>query len=112
MLGGSFSELILVFGVALIVFGPEKLPEIARTLGKFMGQMKRASDDIRREFYNSVYKPTQDFERKLTYEARSLVTSVKEEITNPDGTQASAQRSISEQKNEQPKPSKPTPDQQ
>ena len=37
----GFQELIIIFVVALIVFGPEKLPEIAKTLGKWVVEIRR-----------------------------------------------------------------------
>jgi TatA/E family protein of Tat protein translocase len=40
-------ELILIFAVALIVFGPRRLPEIGRTLGKALGEFKKASDELK-----------------------------------------------------------------
>ncbi|MBU1044254.1 MAG: TatA/E family twin arginine-targeting protein translocase [Candidatus Omnitrophica bacterium] len=40
-------ELILVFVVALLVFGPKKLPEVGRMLGKAMREFKKASDDFK-----------------------------------------------------------------
>ncbi|MBL7076508.1 MAG: twin-arginine translocase TatA/TatE family subunit [Kiritimatiellae bacterium] len=40
-------ELILVFLVVLLLFGPRKLPEFARTLGSLMQQLRRASNDFR-----------------------------------------------------------------
>lgn len=39
-------ELILIFAVALIVFGPRKLPEIGRIAGKAVREFKKASDDF------------------------------------------------------------------
>ncbi|EHM38674.1 twin-arginine translocase TatA/TatE family subunit, partial [Anaeroglobus geminatus] len=42
----GMSEMILIFIVALIVFGPDKLPEIARTLGKSARELKKAGDDL------------------------------------------------------------------
>lgn len=46
----SIPHLIIIFVVALVVFGPEKLPELARTLGKVMGEFRRATGDIRSTF--------------------------------------------------------------
>jgi len=46
----SIPHLIIVFVVALVVFGPEKLPELARNLGKLMGEFKRATGDLRSTF--------------------------------------------------------------
>lgn len=40
-------ELIVIFVIALIVFGPRKLPELGRSLGKGMAEFKRASNELR-----------------------------------------------------------------
>src|SRR6476620_5172129 len=40
-------ELIIIFVIALIVFGPRKLPELGRSLGKSIAEFKRASNDLR-----------------------------------------------------------------
>src|SRR5256885_10097559 len=47
-------ELILIFIVALIVFGPKKLPEIGRTLGKALGEFKKATDDFKNTIEREV----------------------------------------------------------
>ncbi|MCB0359887.1 MAG: twin-arginine translocase subunit TatB [Bdellovibrionales bacterium] len=49
MFGLGFTEIIIILVVALIVLGPQKLPEVARTLGRTLGEVKRAADDFRRE---------------------------------------------------------------
>lgn len=51
-LGGP--ELFLIFVVALIVFGPRKLPEIGKSLGKMMGEFRRASNDFRSTIESEV----------------------------------------------------------
>jgi Tat protein translocase TatB subunit len=43
----GMQELLVVFVVALIFVGPKKLPEIARNLGKMMGDLKRAGEEIK-----------------------------------------------------------------
>jgi TatA/E family protein of Tat protein translocase len=43
----GFPEMILIFIVALIVFGPKRLPDIGRTLGKALGEFKKATDDFK-----------------------------------------------------------------
>jgi sec-independent protein translocase protein TatA len=43
----GFPELIIIFVVALIIFGPRKLPELGRSLGKSIGEFKRASNELR-----------------------------------------------------------------
>jgi Tat protein translocase TatB subunit len=47
MFGIGMPELMLIFVLALLVFGPKELPRIARTLGKAMGELRRASDELR-----------------------------------------------------------------
>ena len=48
-------ELMLIFAVALIVFGPRKLPEIGRTLGKALGEFKKATDDLKSTIEREVH---------------------------------------------------------
>lgn len=43
----GFPELIIIFVIALIIFGPRKLPEIGRSLGKSLAEFKKASNDLR-----------------------------------------------------------------
>jgi len=40
-------ELIIIMVIALVIFGPRKLPELGRSLGKSLGEFKRASNELR-----------------------------------------------------------------
>ena len=40
-------ELVIILVIALIIFGPRKLPELGRSLGKSIGEFKRASNELR-----------------------------------------------------------------
>ena len=51
----GFPELILIFFVALLVFGPKKLPEIGRTLGKALGEFKKATDELKNTIEREVH---------------------------------------------------------
>src|ERR1700684_3322161 len=44
----SVPHLVILFIIALLVFGPEKLPELARMLGKAMAEFRRVTGDVRR----------------------------------------------------------------
>lgn len=44
----GFPELVIIFVVALIVFGPRKLPELGRSLGKGLAEFKKASNELQR----------------------------------------------------------------
>ena len=47
-------EILVVSVLGLIVFGPDKLPEIARTVGAFMRQLRSMADDVKQEFSDTL----------------------------------------------------------
>lgn len=87
MFGVSLPELLLVMAIVLIVFGPERLPEFARSFGKFMATLKRNTDAVRRELYNTVYTPAQEAAKPLTeaqQELRTFGQDLIEALDKPD----------------------------
>ena len=50
----SFSETIFLFVLALIIFGPKKLPEIARQVGKYMNEFRRASNEFKSQIEQEI----------------------------------------------------------
>jgi len=56
----GFTELLLVGIVALLVLGPERLPVAARTLGRGLGQARRAMHGIRAQMEREIDMPTLD----------------------------------------------------
>ena len=46
-MGGGFAEIGFILFIAFLLFGPKKLPEIARVLGKGLAELRRASYDLR-----------------------------------------------------------------
>lgn len=55
MFGLGVPELILIFVVALIVFGPKRLPEIGRTIGKTLAEFKKATDELKHTVEREVH---------------------------------------------------------
>ena len=47
-------ELILIFVVALLVFGPKKLPELGRSLGKGLAEFKKASEELKKTIEDEI----------------------------------------------------------
>ncbi len=56
----SIPHMIVVFVIVLVVFGPQKLPELARGLGKLMAEFRKASTDFKSAFENEM----RDLERQ------------------------------------------------
>ena len=61
VLGMGPLELLLIAALALIVVGPSKLPDLARQLGRVVGDLRRMSSEVKNEFRQSVQveEPTQ-----------------------------------------------------
>ncbi len=50
MFGLSMTEVVIILGLALLLLGPDQLPSIAKTLGKGMREIRKATDDLKSTF--------------------------------------------------------------
>lgn len=79
----SFEELTVILILSVLIFGPKKIPEIARGLGEGMRAMKKATEDIKREIMTPVdeINPVKDIQDTIEKSKEELT----ENITNlPD----------------------------
>ena len=60
----SFGDTALIALLALLLFGPKKLPELARQLGKLMGEFRRASNEFRMQMEDELRVSEQEEQRK------------------------------------------------
>jgi TatA/E family protein of Tat protein translocase len=51
-IGGT--EILIILVIALVVFGPKRLPELGRTIGKGLGEFRRASNDLKRSLEEEI----------------------------------------------------------
>ena len=54
MFGGGFAEIGFILFIAFLLFGPKKLPEIARVLGKGLGELRRASNELKSSLEDEI----------------------------------------------------------
>ncbi|EGD34151.1 MULTISPECIES: Sec-independent protein translocase subunit TatA/TatB [unclassified Capnocytophaga] len=80
----STPELFFVLFVAVLLFGTDKIPEIARTLGKGMRQLRDATSEIKNEINKSVEKAGVD--TSLIDEVKEEVEKAKEGLEDPFGS--------------------------
>jgi sec-independent protein translocase protein TatB len=101
----SFSELIVIAVVALIVIGPEKLPKVARTLGAIAGRMQRYVAQVKEEVNREVrFQELQ----QLQQEIQDTVTKTKESIeSSVQGGIDAVSKDVSEFKLEASNPKAP-----
>ena len=76
-------EIIIVLLLVVMLFGADKIPEIARGLGKGMRQMKNATNDIKREIQDSADK--HDLDLDVTKDIQKEIENVKENIDDLTG---------------------------
>ena len=80
-------ELILIFIVALLVFGPKKLPELGKSLGRGLAEFKRASDDLKKTIEDDIEQGKQEEEavKKQVAEVRSTLDPTAPATPTPQG---------------------------
>ena len=60
MLGMSFTEILVILALVLVLFGPDELPKMAKTLGKGLRELRKAGDDLRGTFEQEMVKLDED----------------------------------------------------
>ncbi len=58
MFGLGFSEILVLAVLALILLGPEQLPDVARKIGRFVNELKKTTDGLKEEFRNTGLDPS------------------------------------------------------
>src|SRR5579883_2596291 len=62
-------EMVIIFIVALVLFGPKKLPGLGRTIGKALTEFRRASNDLKASFEREMHNLEREAELKETTQA-------------------------------------------
>ncbi len=104
----GFPELLIILAIALIVFGPNKLPELAKAFGRAMREFKKATEEVK-ESFEAETKDLEELKSTFTEENENLIANLAEEVSgvvegavsNPPedttGTSAPAESPVSEE---------------
>jgi len=82
MFGIGMPELLLILGLALIVLGPKKLPELAKTLGKGLAEFRRATEDLKDEFRKMEHEVEDPATAAMLSDDPSLENPVGPDVAN------------------------------
>lgn len=115
----GFSEMVFLFVLALLIFGPKKLPEIGRQIGRFMNEFKRASNEFRSQIESEINAIESDVKPQILPPLQEPIGSLASRIFNPpsqeklEATEAAHEQAVaagSEASPEPPQPPKVAPD--
>lgn len=90
----GFSELVVIGLVALLVLGPNRLPQVARTAGQWMGRLRRFVDGVKRDFENEINSAELSEVRRIkddlealhqeqTHKIREIIEEPVNDLANP-----------------------------
>jgi sec-independent protein translocase protein TatB len=93
----GMSEMIFIFLLALIIFGPRKLPEIGREVGKALAELKRASNDFKSQLENEIEQVNVEEERKKFHDkAQELMKETQAGFSIQPPEQTGVARTLSQ----------------
>lgn len=83
----SGSEIFIILVIVVMLFGADKIPELARGLGKGMKQLKNATNEVKKEINDSVKKQGIDteFTRDIQKEVKKIKNKVQDNIDDITG---------------------------
>lgn len=84
------TELLVILAIGLLVLGPKRLPDLARSLGRGLAEFRRASTDLRREFLD------------VTEEARIHTPPEKPKHDDPEATATATAEAPADEKPAEP----------
>ena len=85
MFGIGMPELLVILGLALILIGPKKIPDLAKSLGKTMGELRKATDDLKETISEEIDPIKDEIPTK-----KELEQAVKKQFLQDEEEQAEA----------------------
>lgn len=83
----SFSELLVIAIIALLVIGPEKLPKVARTIGALTGRMQRYVGQVKEEVNRELrFEELQKLQQEIKQSVESAQSNIQQQATEIERT--------------------------
>ena len=96
----GMQEIVIIFIIALIIFGPRKLPELGKTIGKGLAEFKKASNELKQTWEDEVRL---DKEKETMNE---IIEDVKKDASVPTAEPKDVKKDASASTAESPEPAK------
>jgi len=101
MFGIGMPEMILILAVALIVIGPKKLPDLAKSLGRALGEFKKATKDFKESIdVDDDFKELKDVKNAFDDINTDIKETIDVDIKKEDGAQEASEESDKEETQE------------
>lgn len=98
----SFSELLVIAIIALLVIGPEKLPKVARTLGTFTGRLQRYMAQVKEEVNREMrFEELQKLQQEIKQSVENTQSSINQQVAEIQNS--AAQIAVTPNKPSKPK---------
>src|ERR1700677_4654765 len=81
-----FGDSILIFILALVLFGPKRLPEIGRTIGKLLAEFRRASNEFKFQIQDEIRSMEDEERRKKLAESQAAAAAAAQPVAVPEAT--------------------------
>jgi TatA/E family protein of Tat protein translocase len=79
----GFPELLVILTIALLIFGPRKLPEIGRSIGKAMREFRRTSDEIKEKIEEEIQaEEFKDIKEEFDKDIKDIQDGVKTDVAD------------------------------
>lgn len=102
MFGLGMPEILLILAIALIVIGPKKLPELAKTLGRAMGEFKRSAQDFKRSI--DIETTVRDMEPPPATDLKKVIREANEAPAAKEGNTDPSDQALKTETDPKPKP--------
>ena len=79
----GFSEMVFLFILALLIFGPKQLPEVGRQIGRFMNEFKRASNEFKAQIESEINSLETEVQPQILPPLHAPLNSLASRIFNP-----------------------------